>query len=103
MSAKRYSSRYRTVRFPWARESAPRPKAKREEPTESASEDWLAPVWNNYGHMKSTSSNACKERRKPCMDSKIEYGHYRTEGNLNWGLCDKDCGWCGRCMNGKFF
>lgn len=21
----------------------------------------------------------------------------------NWGLCDKDCGWCGHCMDGVMF
>ena len=24
-------------------------------------------------------------------------------GNKNWGLCDKDCGWCGHCADGANF
>ena len=28
------------------------------------------------------------------------YGAYYPEGGDDYGLCDKDCGWCGYCMNG---
>ncbi|OJD33049.1 uncharacterized protein BKCO1_3400032 [Diplodia corticola] len=31
------------------------------------------------------------------------YGYGYASGfdnDLNWGLCDKDCGWCGHCMDG---
>ncbi|KAK3295300.1 uncharacterized protein B0H64DRAFT_394944 [Chaetomium fimeti] len=31
------------------------------------------------------------------------YVQYTHRDNLDWGLCDKDCGWCGRCANGVVF
>ena len=31
--------------------------------------------------------------------TRYEYGGFGSEKGENFGLCDKDCGWCGHCMD----
>ncbi|KAL9098694.1 MAG: hypothetical protein Q9187_009615, partial [Circinaria calcarea] len=39
----------------------------------------------------------------PKYTSETAYGTSYMIDDQNWGLCDKDCGWCGHCMDGVDF
>ncbi|KAH6635894.1 hypothetical protein F5144DRAFT_565743 [Chaetomium tenue] len=90
-SAAWYSARYGFIQFVTAGESDPRPKAKKKKKKKSADKADPKPPRTDHGRKKSAISYGYGGFDQSYFD-------YLLEDDLNWGLCDKDCGWCGRCI-----